>query len=370
MKEVATARVPNEVEAVIQGKNDQNRPIFSVLVKRTYDIRPGQRVARAEKVRALVLADHYYDNGDPEWATVKYETDLAAFKLLTDVVVIGKAFAPGGNPMPELDVSVEVERYRKTVRISGDRQCIFRGNSPPGFTEPVPFTELPIQYELAYGGKDLKSHSKAPFYYPRNDLGAGVVLRNAKETVEGLPLPNIEDPEDLLTPERVVIGEPDRWPAQPLPDGLGWFQRTWYPRCSFTGAMPSYLEVDTILREETLGLVPKGQIALFRQFKLPSFDVRFNNGASRGLTLPHLAGQETLRLTHLTPSDSLSFQLPGEKPAIMLDIGLGENELDPALDTVCVRLEEMQVDLVWRGSHVHPGLDWLPEMKKLVVEVA
>jgi hypothetical protein len=367
---MATSIISPEVHAILQGKDDKNQPVFSVLVKRSYDIRPDECIIRAEKTRPLVQADQYYDDGDPEWATVKYETDLASFKLATDVVVIGKAFAPGGKAVLQLDVTVEVAEHRKTVRVSGDRHCLYRQNLVPMFTEPVPFTEMPIQYERAYGGKDSKSDPEAPFYYPRNYQGVGVLIRNAKETVEGLPLPNIEDPSDLLTPERIVIGEPARWPEQPLPDGLGWFQRTWYPRCSFVGAIPAYLGVDTVLKEEKLGLVPKGQVALSMQFKLPSFDLHFNNGASRGLALPHLAGEEKIRLTHLTPEGSLVFQLPGEKPSIMLDIGLGENELKPVLDTVCVRPEEMQVDLIWRGAFVHPGLDWLPEMKKMVARVS
>ena len=65
----------------------------------------------------------------------------------------------------------------------------------------------------------------------------------------------------------------------------------------------------------------------------------------------------------------VSFQLPGDTPRMMLDIGLGENQLRPVLQTVCIRLEEMQVDLIWRGAHEYPGLEWLPEMKKRIVEV-
>jgi hypothetical protein len=30
----------------------------------------------------------------------------------------------------------------------------------------------------------------------------------------------------------------------------------------------------------------------------------------------------------------------------------------------------MQVDLVWRASQPYPGLDWLPEMAKMEIEVA
>jgi len=116
--------------------------------------------------------------------------------------------------------------------------------------------------------------------------------------------------------------------------------------------------------------VPKNQIALSQQFKLPSYDVRFNNGASRGLALPNLAGNEAIRLTNLTPDGSLTFQLPGETLRMMLDIGLGENQLTPVLQTVIIRLEEMQVDLIWRGAHEYPGLDWLPEMKKAITQVS
>jgi hypothetical protein len=360
----------SEVPAILNGKDDQSRPIFSVLVKRTYDIVAGGTISRAEKTRPFVQMDRYYEDGNPEWATVQYETDFAAFKLATDVVVIGRAMTPAGIPVPQLDVSVELADWRKTLRIFGDRHCLYRSQASPAFSDPVPFTEMPIRYERAYGGKDAKSDPQAPFYYPRNLNGVGVALKNARDSIDGLPLPNIEDPADLLSPDRVVIGEPDRWSRQPLPDGLGWFQRTWYPRCSFVGAIPPYVDVDTVLREEELGLVPKHQIALSRQFKLPSFDVHFNTGASRGLALPYLSGNETVRLKNLTPDGSLFFQLPGDTPRMMLDIGLGENVLSSVLHTVCIRLAEMQVDLVWRGAHEYPGLEWLPEMKKFVAEVS
>jgi hypothetical protein len=113
-----------EVKAIVQGKNDEGQPIFSLLVKRTYDIRPGGRVVRAEKPRSFAKIDEYYDDGDPEWTTLKHENDLASFKLATDVVVIGKAYAPGGKPVPELDVIVEVAAFRKTLRVTGDRHWI------------------------------------------------------------------------------------------------------------------------------------------------------------------------------------------------------------------------------------------------------
>jgi hypothetical protein len=359
----------SEVTAIVEGRDEANEPIMSVLAKRTYRINPGKRVTRAETAKPFVRIDEYYDDGEPEWTTVKHEAEFAAYKIATDVIVIGKAYAPYGNPVPLADVTVQVGSYRKILRVTGNRHCIYRPNANPLFSDPVPFSEMPIQYDRAYGGHDLLSDTAAPFYYPRNDRGIGVVLKNAKETVDNLVLPNIEDPADLLTPDRVVFEKPDNWSRQPLPDGLGWFDRTWYPRCSLTGAIPSYLDIESVLREEALGLIPKGQVALSRQFRLPGFDVRFNNGASRGLILPYLKGDESFKLTKLTPGCALEFQLPGETPSMMLDIGFGEKNLKPIIHTVCVRLEEMQVDIIWRGAHPYPGLEWLPEMKKMVAEV-
>ena len=311
--------------------------------------------------------DVYYDDGDAESSTVKYETELTSFKLATDIVVIGRAHAPGGRPVSQLDASVEVLGRKKIIRVIGDRRCVHRNDKAPSFTDPVPFTEMDIRYDKAYGGFDLKSVSALSFYYPRNHRGTGVVLKNIADVVDGLPLPNLEDPNDLLTPERIVLGEPERWNQQPLPQGFGWFQKTWYPRCSFAGAMPAFVDVNTVLREETLGLVPKGQIALARQFKLPSFDLRFENGASLGLALPYLAGGEAVRLVNLTAEGEFRFELPKDAPRIMLDISLGENELEPILQTVCVHAEEKELDLVWAGAHEYPGRDWLPEMTRMVV---
>jgi hypothetical protein len=85
--------------------------------------------------------------------------------------------------------------------------------------------------------------------------------------------------------------------------------------------------------------------------------------------VPFLAGGEEVRLVGLTPDGDLRFLLPRDTPSIMLDIGLGENELPVVLHTVCVRAEDGQVDLVWRGAHEYPGVDWLPEMTRMHAEV-
>jgi hypothetical protein len=354
---------------IVPGNTENRIPIFSVLVKRTYNINPVQALSRAELTKPFVQVDEYYDDGSPEESTVKYENELTPYKIGTDVVCIAKAYVPGGKPASQIDISLEVGLHKKTIRVSGDRRCIYRENHAPLFTERGQFTDMEIRYERSYGGTWMRNNPTELFPYPRNPMGSGFVLQNVREEVDGLRLPNLEDPGDLLTPERVIVGERERWSRQPLPQGFGWFQKTWYPRCSFVGSVPGFVDPDEVTREEELGLVPKRQIALARQFKLPSFDVRFNNGASPGLALPHLRGDERIVLTNLTFEGQLRFALPGDAPSIVLDIGLGDNELKTVLETVCIRAEQRQVDLIWRGAHEYPGVEWLPEMKRMVARV-
>jgi hypothetical protein len=360
----------SEVFQVVHGTDAERKMIFSLILKRTYDIQGRGILVRSEQTPELRRIDEYYEGGDPEWATVKFEAELAPYKPYTDIVVIGKAYAAHGAPAQQMDVSVSVGGKTKTIRVLGDRECRYNPGRSPTFTDPIPFREMEIRYERAFGGKDEISDPLTPLAYPRNDMGCGLVLKNVRERVEGLPLPNLEDPADLLSPYRIILEDPYRWNSLPLPQGFGWQHRAWYPRSSFAGSMPPYLDSDEVMREEILGLVPKRQAALSRQFKLPSFHPYFNNGASPGLIFRALTGVEPIKLIGLTPSGLLGFTLPGDTPRLMLDIGLDENELYPVLHTVCIRPDEMQVDLVWRGAHPYPGLDWLPQMKRLHAEVA
>lgn len=359
----------NGVFEIVPGKNDQGEHIFSVVVKRSYRISHGNIVERCEVDHEIRKIDEYYDHGDPEWATVQFESELAPYKPSVDVVIISKAYAPQGVPTQEMTVSVRVANNEKSIIVFGNRECHFRENMPPVFSDPKPFTEMEIRYERAYGGRDEKSIPEIPFLYPRNFMGTGIALRNIKQLIQGLALPNLEDPNDLLTPERLILEEPQHWHNQPLPQGFGWFQRTWYPRCCFAGVYPSFVDVDTVTTEERLGLLPKNHIALAKQFKLPGFDVRFNNGASLGMLFPNLKGNEQISLRGLSPDGLLDFSLPDETPEILLDIGLGEQQLRARLDTVSIRPDDLEVDLIWRAAYVYEGYSWWPKMKRLYAEV-
>jgi hypothetical protein len=354
---------------VIPGETDTGTPVFSVVVKRTYVIVPGRTVVRAERDSPLLDSDHYYEPGDPLVNSVRYEVDLVPYKIATDVVFVGKAHSPGGAPVRQLRASFAVDGYRKSLLVTGDRVCGFRAGANPVFSDPQPFRDMEIRYERSYGGVDERSLPEIPIAYPRNHIGRGFTVRNIKENVEGLLLPNIEDPAEPLTSAQLIPGDPTGWNRLPMPQGLGWFHRAWYPRCSFLAAMPPFIPPGETMKEELLGWVPRGQADLAAAMRLPSRDARFFNGASPGLVVPYLNGDEQFLLENLTPSGKIGFSLSGERPSIFLDIGMGSRQLEPYLHSVTIRAEDGEVDLVWRGAHPYPGIDWLPNMKTMHFEV-
>lgn len=369
----ATAATPRAwptdgTAAVAPAPGPDGSPLVSVLVKRTYVLRPNAEPVPVDKPVPLVIVDQFYDDGDPQVVPVRLEAETAPYKPATDVVVVGTAWAPGLRPVQQLDAAVEIGAVKKTIRVVGDRRCEHRVGRSPTFTDPEPFTEMPVRYDRAYGGLDAVSVPGTTAMYPRNPRGTGFVLANEKARVNGLRLPNLEDPADRLTPDRLILGEPDRWHAMPLPQGFGYYPKLAYPRTIFAGVYPAFVAPGLLLKEEELGLVPKDHIALAKQFRLPSFDVRFNNSASLGLTVPFLAGGERIRLTNLTPDGVLTFPLPRERPKLALDLGKGWNELPAVLHTVLIRADEGRLDLIWRGSMSCPVRGRVPVIDRLVAE--
>ena len=99
-----------------------------------------------------------------------------------------------------------------------------------------------------------------------------------------------------------------------------------------------------------MGLLPKNHVALAKQSRLRPMEAQFANGASIGMIFATFKGDEEVALGRLTPDGLLKFKLPGDTPAIGLDLGQGMQELEPQLHTVSIRPDDMELDLIWRGA--------------------
>lgn len=121
--------------------------------------------------------------------------DEAMPKVNAEVLVDGSVYAPGSEPVTATEVSFQVGELTKRLAVFGDR--LWDGDQA---TEPEPFTEGPLSWELAFGGEGFEP----------NPAGLGFA---AIETEDGPVhfLPNIEDPEAL------IVSPEDR----PAPAGVG-----------------------------------------------------------------------------------------------------------------------------------------------------
>jgi hypothetical protein len=190
-------------------------------------------------------------------------------------------------------------------------------------TRPVPFEQIPLQWERAFGGWD-RSHPdpKKRELEPRNPVGVGF-RGSGSRFEEGLRCPNLEDP------ARPFKG----WGDRPTPAGFGFTSPNWEPRTQYAGTYDERWE------KERAPLLPK------------DFDRRFLNAAAPGLIAPgYLRGDEPVVASGVTPSGGVSFQLPGVSPPEIVVEHRGRPNARSAtnLDTVIVDTDAGTLFLFWR----------------------
>lgn len=143
--------------AVVMTDHD-GADVLVVVAKATYRIARGEAPLLAEEPLPLAYADAYRD--EPGTSGLVATSDFALFKPVTDVVVLGTARAPGGKRVAEMTVEVEVGPVKAAVRVVGDR--VWKKNGLFGFKPgpAKPFTEMPLDWERAFGGTRLTKDGK------------------------------------------------------------------------------------------------------------------------------------------------------------------------------------------------------------------
>src|SRR5436189_5581117 len=84
-------------KVLLPGQSPEGQYVLSALVKRTYQILPGKPCIRAEADAKIISGDQFWD--DPMNSSVRAESDFVPWKIATDIVLNGKAYAPGGRPI-------------------------------------------------------------------------------------------------------------------------------------------------------------------------------------------------------------------------------------------------------------------------------
>ncbi len=352
-----------ETIALVQLLGSSQRAL-ACIVKRTYALDASGRLSLADEQVPLTE--------DPEVELDAYgghkllcdDTDLGPPKEATDVVFTGSAYAEGRAT--EVFAALVVGGFARRLRVSGERRAEVRADGSVRFSAPEPFERVEMSYEQAYGGYDEHAHWKLEppsseavhrlgrpvglYAYPRNSAGAGYFIDVDRRRADGARLPQIEDPSELLLPERLFLPSARAWIDAPLPGALGWLHHAWYPRMfRYAGPLLAYDPPAHPIREIALG---EGDDLASPQPLAPgTIHPRALQGSAPGLARTRLRGDEPVILQHLHPhSADLRFALPGEAPSFTLrPPDVKSFQPKPTLQTVRIEPDSGRISLVWCG---------------------
>ena len=206
------------------GLEPSGRELLVVVIKGTFVLpKAGEAVRLADEQWPLIMADTF--TGKPGFSAPVQEVDFAPRKHRCDVLLTGHARAPAGKQLMRMRASLRVGPMEKAFEVVGDRVWQ-AGLTGIRASDPLPFTEMPVSYDRAFGGADRRSEDETEHdaYLP-NPVGRGWHKHLKNEWVDGAPLPNIE-----------AIGEAVSFPTDKrLPVALGPLGRGWPQRARYAG---------------------------------------------------------------------------------------------------------------------------------------
>jgi len=329
------------------------------IVKRTYDI-VGSGLVRAEP--EPLGGDIRNEDATPRWPP---GSDYWPFKAVSDVAVLGKAFGPSGRPVLERQVSVRIGKALKRVQVFGDREVEWTDGRAPRFSAPERFAEMDLVYTRAYGGVDeemlmgppqtpaemVRLMGDHPGAYPRNQSGKGYVVLDVPR--QGLALPNLEDPDQLLTPESLITGQAEHWYRQPLSWFLDWHFPAMFPRSAYLGLEPWFpmpQSVSAELAEVRRGLMPERWRELAGDIgQLGRIPPIYYQEASLGMAFRDLKEGTPVEIVGMDPElDRMSFALPSF-PRLEIDVEGDRQAVETKLLHAVITPHERKVELTWSG---------------------
>jgi len=317
------------------GQSSQGDWFLGVIVKATFRLENRLAPARLAADQLPIFAqDEPYDAEKVDGA-LKFESDLVPFKPRTDVLLVGKAHTPFGRPRSSVDVTLQVGPVRKQIRVFGERRWSFKDlrDPTPLVAGPIEFLEMPLSWERAYGGIDEQAglRTDVPSFRPwcsRNFMGTGFSGARSIESIDERPLPNLEDPRDLI----------QFWDSRPRPTGCGYYPRNSEPRVRYGGTY------DKKWQAERAPALPE------------DFCFDYYNAADPELQVQgYLQGNERGMLENVTPGGGrLDFMLPCIRPRFTVTRGTDPKkqhvfEAPAALDTLLVLPDDQVFCVSWRA---------------------
>lgn len=287
---------------MLRGEPEAGIMLATVIIKVAYAFDGAGKLERLRADEVEILEE-------PKQTSLgRIPADDVPYRPGLDLYVLGYAHAPSGRPTVAMTVELRAGNIRRELLVVGDRTWT-RGGIP---TPPVPFVEMPLIYERAYGGKATQSGQE--ILHPDNPEGRGFVLERSE--AGGAPLPNLEDPND-----RIIS-----WESRPT-------VACWAPLSQHT-SMHAQRSIEIV---DAMRYVYRYQPEMFHV-------------AHPALVLPNLPPGEMISLRGVTRSGELQIPTPDEP--LRLDVTLGPKifTLRPKLDTLGIHAHAGRVEATFRTS--------------------
>lgn len=290
--------------------NERGVDSLYVIVKATFLM--GPQLSLADVQTPPQMGDEYW--GEPEESSIKALSDVHIGKNNTDIIMQGNACALNHQQVRHLDVHLMVGKVHKSVRVFGDRNWV---NGLPSLA--IPFQSMPLVYERAFGGEHQVSENDL-VVEERNLIGCGFAGKRKEQEMEGLALPNIEDPNQLIQNINDF----------PMPAGFAPCSGQWLPRRQWAGTYDENWQTT-------------------RAPYLPDdFDKRFLNAAHPDLIYPgYLQGGEPISIKGMHASGDINLSVPQVKINCYVKLKGKSIPIDLNIETLTIEPNKQQLSLVW-----------------------
>lgn len=283
-----------------------------VIVKGTVTLRPS--LSLAEEQVPVTMADEYYD--DPATSSLRHESEMHLGKNGTDVLLIGSARAPEGKAVTRVQVGMSVAGRQKAILVTGDR--VWQRGQP---SSPKPFESMPLVWERAFGGVH-RNRDKVQAE-DRNPVGCGLAGGRSADDMEGMPVPNLEDPATPLQ----QVGQ------TPVPACFAPVAPSWLPRRAFAGTY------DQRWQRSRAPYLPD------------DFDPRFFQSATPEFAFDrYLQPGEPVQVVGVMPEGLISFTVPESYLRIAVTVAGSTQEPPVNLETLSIEPDENRACFTWRAA--------------------
>ena len=284
-----------------------------LLVRATFNI--GKQWTLADKQEPPIVADEYWTKAGE--SSIKYGSDCHTGKPCSDIIMLGHAYAPNNQEIRQLDVSLTIGQVHKTIRVFGNRHW-HNGRITP----PEPFKTMAMVYEKAFGGEHIVNGISTAVE-ERNPVGQGFSGQRKVDEMNGVPLPNLEDPNNLITDIN----------QRPAPACFAISAPHWQPRSAYAGTY------DETWQAQRAPFLPE------------DFDNRFFSMAHPDLVYPgFLIGGEQVEINNMHPCGTLKFALPHVK--LNTAVFIAGDIVQPGfnLETLIIEPNELKLSMMWRAA--------------------